>query len=303
MSQVARELKMLFYLDDKLKHNKNWVKISELSDLLEITPRQVRRYRDDIEQAGFYIEEKRGPDGGYKLMEPLNNSLMIPDNIMLALSISVKNNESLIKSLKELPIAPTTNYNNIVSDNYITDEQIDKLTVLVDSINRHLSVSFDYPTKSGVREITVNPYKLLYTNHTYYLKGYNDYEQNLRIYDVDKVSNIELLKVFNIDKSLLEKIEKNINCYGIKDDYEEPMLVRLQYFDDNDLGMINRLFEYKGTADVNDKIFTVQVISENEIFYPIFSLGSKVRILNDNIKSKYITYMKKQLSVLEKQKN
>ena len=108
MSQVARELKMLFYLDDKLKHNKNWVKISELSDLLEITPRQVRRYRDDIEQAGFYIEEKRGPDGGYKLMEPLNNSLMISDNIMLALSISAKNNESLIKSLKELPVVPLT---------------------------------------------------------------------------------------------------------------------------------------------------------------------------------------------------
>ncbi len=47
MSHIARELKMLFYLND---HINRLVKISELSDLLEVTPRQVRRYRDDLEQ-------------------------------------------------------------------------------------------------------------------------------------------------------------------------------------------------------------------------------------------------------------
>ena len=52
MSHIAIELKMLFYLND---HMNRLVKISELSDLLEVTPRQVRRYRDDLEQCEFYI--------------------------------------------------------------------------------------------------------------------------------------------------------------------------------------------------------------------------------------------------------
>ena len=66
MSHIARELKMLFYLND---HMNRLVKISELSDLLEVTPRQVRRYRDDLEQCEFYISEVRGPNGGYKLVK------------------------------------------------------------------------------------------------------------------------------------------------------------------------------------------------------------------------------------------
>ena len=59
-----------------------------------MTPRQVRRYRDDLEQCGFYVLEERGPNGGYKLEEPLaylsNKSfkLNLPDemnNLLLEL--------------------------------------------------------------------------------------------------------------------------------------------------------------------------------------------------------------------------
>ena len=54
MSHIARELKMLFYLNSNMNR---YVKIDELADLLEITPRQVRRYRDDLDQNGYFVDE------------------------------------------------------------------------------------------------------------------------------------------------------------------------------------------------------------------------------------------------------
>lgn len=43
MSEIARELKMLFYLNTKFDKNEV-TSIRELSELLEISRRQVRRY-------------------------------------------------------------------------------------------------------------------------------------------------------------------------------------------------------------------------------------------------------------------
>jgi predicted DNA-binding transcriptional regulator YafY len=49
------------------------MKIDELAEALEVAPRQIRRYRDDLEQAGFAIFSSPGPDGGYRLYSPLNH--------------------------------------------------------------------------------------------------------------------------------------------------------------------------------------------------------------------------------------
>ena len=39
----------------------------ELSELLEISPRVVRLYKDELEKEGIYIESIMGKNGGYKL--------------------------------------------------------------------------------------------------------------------------------------------------------------------------------------------------------------------------------------------
>ena len=123
MSHIARELKMLFYLNS---HRNRYVKIDELADLLEVTPRQVRRYRDDLDQNGYSVEQLTGPTGGYRLIDSLDKSLMIPDNIMLALTLSGRNNESLLKTLHDLPVVPNIK-KNLDGDNYISDHDIEIL--------------------------------------------------------------------------------------------------------------------------------------------------------------------------------
>lgn len=300
MSHIARELKMLFYLNDNINR---YVKIDELSELLEVTPRQVRRYRDDLDQNGYFVEEMRGPAGGYKLSEALDKSLMIPDNIMLALNIAAKNNESLIKSLKEIPVVPKIN-KDIIQNEIVSDNIMDNCVLLSNAINKHNKVLFHYKDRDNKHmDLIVNPYRLLYTNHSYYLLAVYDSKSKgtyLAKYDIDMMSNIILKEEFEFLDKYIKEADSYLKYYGIKStDTKETKLV-LEYDNESILTRIDRLFEYKGIIDKDKKTYTVLSKSENELFYPLFSLGTThIKILNKEFKEKYYNYLNGQLDALK----
>lgn len=300
MSHIARELKMLLYLNDNINR---YVKIDELSDLLEVTPRQVRRYRDDLDQNGYFVEEMRGPAGGYKLSEALDKSLMIPDNIMLALNIAAKNNESLIKSLKELPVVPKMN-KYMIQNEIISDNEMDNCVLITNAINKHNKLSFHYVDRGNKNmDLIVNSYRLLYTNHSYYLLAVYESKSKgsyLAKYDIDMMSNIILKEEFEPLDKYIKEADSYLKYYGIKSTNALETKLVLEYDNDSILSRIGRLFEYKGIVDKNKKTYTVLSKSENELFYPLFSLGTThIKILNKEFKDKYINYLNGQLAALK----
>ena len=294
MSHIARELKMLFYLNS---HRNRYVKIDELSDLLEVTPRQVRRYRDDLDQNGYSVEQLTGPTGGYRLIDSLDKSLMIPDNIMLALTLSSKNNESLLKTLHDLPVVPNIK-KNLDGDNYISDHDIEVLSIISTAIKENKRIRFDYDIYDG-RTIDVEPYKIYYTHHTYYLRGYSLFKQALRKYDIDKISNIKLTDSFVPNESLTKQTDEELSIYGIFDETEETIELKLKYFNDRDASMIDRYFEFKGSLDKENRIYTVKTKNNAEPFYIIFALHHKVEIINEDVRRHYINYLKNYVNKLE----
>ena len=62
MSKVANMLKMLKILKDEKIHNMN-----DIAEKIEISPRMVKKYKNELEQAGIYIESKRVINGWYYL--------------------------------------------------------------------------------------------------------------------------------------------------------------------------------------------------------------------------------------------
>ena len=62
MSKISNVILMLQYLSNGRKYS-----IKELSEKLEVTPRMVRMYKDELEKAGIYIDTIMGPYGGYVL--------------------------------------------------------------------------------------------------------------------------------------------------------------------------------------------------------------------------------------------
>ena len=68
MSKVANMLKMIKILTDEKIYN-----MKDIAEKIEISPRMVKQYKNELEQAGIYIESKRGINGGYSLNKELNN--------------------------------------------------------------------------------------------------------------------------------------------------------------------------------------------------------------------------------------
>ena len=298
MSEIARELKMLFYLDSKYKHSNKYISRAELAEYLEISDRQVRRYRSDLEQAGYYIDNKSGPDGGYRLVNPLDKSLMIPDNIMLALSIAAKSNKTLLQSLNELPVVPKTE-KRVDGDSFISDHELEVLTVISEAIKNKKRIHFDYDIYNKPTSIDVEPYKIIYAYHTYYLRGRSVFKNELRKYDIDKITNISITDPFEVDANITKQTDEELLVYGIFDSDKPNKVLHLKYHNKRDANIIDRYFECKGTVDAENMIYTVTIKDSAEAFYTILSLHNKIEILDKDIRFHFINYLKQYIKKME----
>ena len=66
MSKISKNIKMLDILSSGRKYT-----CKQLAEMLEISPRMVRLYKDELEKEGIYIETFLGKDGGYRLQSQI----------------------------------------------------------------------------------------------------------------------------------------------------------------------------------------------------------------------------------------
>ena len=69
MSKISNVLTFMQYLSTGKKYS-----IQELSEKLEVSPRMIRVYKEELEKAGIYVDTIMGPYGGYVL----NQSIRMP---------------------------------------------------------------------------------------------------------------------------------------------------------------------------------------------------------------------------------
>ena len=62
MSKISKNIKMLDILSSGKVYS-----CKRLSEILEVSPRTIRQYKDELEKEGIYIENVMGKNGGYKL--------------------------------------------------------------------------------------------------------------------------------------------------------------------------------------------------------------------------------------------
>lgn len=87
-------------------------------------------------------------------------------------------------------------------------------------------VQFDYPTEKGNRRITLDPYGLIISDK-HYLVGFNEYVNDLRLYKVDKISNLEVLDEFYLKDENFSLAEYCKNSFSIYQ--EEPLNIILEF--------------------------------------------------------------------------
>ena len=293
MSKVTQELQALLYLNRYSDEN-HLVNISELAEYLQVTPRQARRYIEDLctLYQEFDIQTKMGRNGGYYLAKPLGQ-LDISENLALAMSISMRRNEQIETVLAELPNCVVTGA--IDGDNYIDSKVMDRLTVIYQAILKHDELRIRYNGSDNIH--VVRPYKLYQTNGTYYLILPED--GKLKTYDVRFIDEIEVGDPFRPEQKVLDDIAVFISRYGIKND--KVTTLRVKCVDKRALKNFHRYFEGKGKMDEENLTYVVESNSENEIYYPLFRISTKSYwFLDEETKNDYLRYLRNQIVSIER---
>lgn len=153
MSKVSNVLYMIELLSNGRKYG-----INELSQLLEVSPRMVRVYKDEIEKAGIYIDTVKGPYGGYVL----NQDVCVPKRFGLRKEILL-NDKSIF---------------NIVSKAIKS--------------NKKCSISY-YSKENEISSRVIIPYELSVLGGEWGVAAYCELRKEIRHFYLNRIKSIEIL--------------------------------------------------------------------------------------------------------------
>ena len=193
MSKISNVILMLQYLSNGRKYS-----VKELSEKLEVTPRMVRMYKDELEKAGIYIDTIMGPYGGYVL----NQSIKIPKR---------KFKLSDYKFLKDLDVAPEYKDQLMVIADKVhgvyfdsKDESIELkddirsyYNIFTRAIKEKRKVKIDYYSYvHGVQERVVHPLDLFLYNTGWGCAAYCELKDEIRHFYINRIKSIKILDEF-----------------------------------------------------------------------------------------------------------
>ena len=192
-------LKMIKILKDEKIHN-----MKDIAEKIEISPRMVKQYKNELEQAGIYIESKRGINGGYSLNKELNNidiGLTYQELIKLKeieqyfnddqdfKKIIVKIIESYEKNINEADLKKINRIQELgkinLKDTYLS---------LRKAINRKNKVKIKYYSNdSGLNDRVIHPAEMFYYLEEWYVAAFCEKRNDIRLFKLNDIQEYEIL--------------------------------------------------------------------------------------------------------------
>lgn len=293
MSKFSNILKMIILLKSRGK-----MKAKELSEVLEVDERQIRKYRDDLEMAGVHIESLRGIDGGYviKGFDHLMN-LDISEDELFALNLEntqlkdagfIYYNELsfLIDKLNSLKKEYKTEENQI--------QYFVKSTPEINSDNERkkgLDINYSIITRSKIRikyfslssgeKIRIiHPYAVISYKNSLYVVSYCENKKEIRDFKISRIREYEVLDdkfVFKKDFSLKNYMKNKFGIYR-----DGIMNVKLLIYKPMSYIVSEKVWvpDQKIIWNEDESIIFEAVMSgKTEIVSWILSMGSKVKVI------------------------
>ena len=193
MSKLSNTITMLELLSTGKKYN-----VNELAEILEVTPRMVRSYKEDLEKAGIYIDSLRGPYGGYVL----NQNIKLPrrkfkkDDFEFLTNLNVPQNEQ--KRLLEIADKVRGIYFGSVSETAeLNSSTKNYYNILVRAIKERRKVYLKYYSyNKGVNERIIHPFDMFNTSSGWGVSAYCELRNDLRHFELKRINEIKLLDDF-----------------------------------------------------------------------------------------------------------
>lgn len=200
MSKVANMLNMVKILEDGKIHT-----IQDLADELEVSTRMIRIYKQELEQAGIYIQGKQGINGGYIL-----------DNMKSTIDIGLTGEEIYqLKNMKKNELDEAI-INKIIKA-YITNEHrkdntkskqlMPEFTEIYKdfrlAINNRNKIYIEFKSvNSGITKRIIHPAELFTYLNNWYVAAFCELRNEIRLFKLNDIISYKILD---------EKYEKEVN--------------------------------------------------------------------------------------------
>lgn len=187
MSKLSNAITMIELLNTGKKYS-----INELASILEVTPRMVRIYKEELEKSGIYIDTIYGPFGGYVL----NKSVKLPKRkfkssdyeFLLGLDLSEndrKRVEEIADKIRGLSIEN--------DDTLLTSDIKVYYNNLTRAIKEGKKVSINYLSHTkGTTSRIIHPFDMFYTSNGWVVSAYCELRHDLRLFELKRIEELTI---------------------------------------------------------------------------------------------------------------
>ncbi|MEI3530487.1 MAG: WYL domain-containing protein [Bacilli bacterium] len=196
MSKISNVITMLNLLSTGKKYS-----IKELSTMLEVSPRMIRVYKEELEKAGIYIDSIMGPYGGYVL----NQSLRVPkrkfkktDYEILDQYIAMVDNKKEREKLELLKDKIRGIYIGSQLEQKelnLKEDTLIKYNLLTRAIKERKKVKILYYSfNKGENERVIDPVEMFLFQDGWYCAAFCELRKDIRHFELKRIRNLELLE-------------------------------------------------------------------------------------------------------------
>lgn len=199
MSKIYNALAMLDILSSKRKYT-----IKELSEKLELSPRMVRYYKEELERLGYYIESTTGVDGGYQLISDVYLPKISVSKYDLELLNGIKEfltknnypfNEELDTFINKIRGIYTGSQKKYVSNNTIeSSSDKEKYEIFNNAIKNNKRVEISYLSlQNTTSERVIQPCEIFRHKDNLYVAAYCELRGEIRHFEFQRINTIKIL--------------------------------------------------------------------------------------------------------------
>lgn len=200
MGKLSNILTMAELLSSGRKYS-----ISELATILEVTPRMIRFYKEELEKSGIYVDTIRGPYGGYILdtarILPSRGFSKYDVQLLINIKERLKNDEefSLFKELDDL----TDKVNGIYKTSkkkYIGSELIketgkEKYNIFNKAIKEKRKVEITFLSANGEENIRIiHPCDMFLYSGYWYVSAFCELRNEIRHFRLERILSYKELE-------------------------------------------------------------------------------------------------------------
>lgn len=257
----------------------------DLASHFEVSTRTIYRDVDTLSAAGIPIYATKGNGGGIGLLDNyvLNKALLSKDErteILASLQgIQALGGPDVNPTLKKLSSVFTASRSNWIDVDFSNwgagNEEREKFSLLKTAILETLVITFDYYGTSGEHTLRrVEPLKLFYKGHAWYIYAYCQMRGDYRFFRVTRMKSIVCLDD-TFDRDMPN---------SIWDDTHEPQQQMITVVLNTDASLSHRVYDECDPSCITPlekgRLQIKMTLPENEWLYGyILSYGSSVEVL------------------------